>query len=103
MDEKKQETWIQTQWRPLLAMAYIVIILFDFIIGPIFWTFAQAIFDGQVSVAWIPLTLDQGGLFHAGMSAILGITAFTRGSEKLELIRREGRGGRRRSDNETDE
>lgn len=88
MKDPNQESWIQTQWRPLLAIAYIVIILFDFVIGPVFWTFAQALFSGQVTQSWIPLTLEGGGLFHVGMSAILGVSAFTRGNEKAALRNR---------------
>ena len=86
--QETDETWIQSHWRPLLAVSYIVIILFDFVLGPIFWTFAQAYFDGQVTLPWIPLTLESGSLFHAGMSAILGISAFTRGNEKIAKITR---------------
>lgn len=80
------ETWIQTQWRPLLAISYMIIILFDFVVGPILWTTAQAVFAGQVTLPWVPLTLDGGGVFHAGMAAILGVAAFTRGSEKLAQL-----------------
>jgi hypothetical protein len=80
------DSWLQTHWRPMLAVTYMIIIIFDFIIGPIFWTLVQAIFEGQIAQPWVPLTLGSGGLFHVGMSAILGISAFTRGVEKQKQI-----------------
>lgn len=61
-----------------------IICLFDFIIGPIVWTVFQINSDsGSVATQWIPLTLGSGGLFHMAMGAILGVTAWTRGQEKI--------------------
>lgn len=81
-----KESWIQSHWRPLIAIAYIMVILFDFIIGPVFWSLIQAYADGNVILPWEPLTLKSGGLFHATISAILGISAFTRGQEKVARL-----------------
>lgn len=80
----RQETWIQTNWRPMIAYAYIVIILFDFVVGPIFWTSAQAFFQGQVVIPWEPLTLKANAIFHVTISGVLGISAWSRGVEKLQ-------------------
>lgn len=63
------------------------IILFDFIIAPILWSALQAIAAGTVTLQWAPLTLLSGGVFHAAMGAVLGISAFTRGQEKIERLR----------------
>jgi hypothetical protein len=34
-------------------------------------------------VAWQSLTLSNGGLIHLAFGAILGITSYTRGQEKI--------------------
>jgi hypothetical protein len=47
----------------------------------------QAYFAGSVVVQWQPLTLLSGGVFHAAMGAVLGISAFSRGKEKIEQMR----------------
>jgi hypothetical protein len=84
--KQQHEDWIRTHWRPMMAFVYMAIVLFDFIIGPIFWSIIQ-IYGGSVTIQWSPLTLIAGGVFHAAMGAVLGISAFTRGKEKVESIR----------------
>lgn len=84
---KKKDEWLQRYWRPMMAVAYMVIILFDFMVAPILWSLLQAIASGTVSIQWAPLTLLSGGVFHAVMGAVLGISAFTRGQEKIERLR----------------
>jgi hypothetical protein len=86
-NEIKQDDWIQSHWRPAMAVAYIVIIIFDFVVGPIFWSLAQIVGGGTVGIQWVPLTTTAGGVFHAAMGAVLGVTAWTRGQEKVEKIR----------------
>ena len=75
------------QWRPYMAFAYMAICLFDFIVGPTFWSIIQVIGKGTVSLQWIPLTLQGAGVFHFAMGAILGISAFTRGQEKVQRLK----------------
>jgi hypothetical protein len=70
-----------------------IIVLFDFIIAPVFWSVLQVWGSGTVALQWNPLTLIGGGIFHAAMGAVLGISAFTRGKEKVERIRAEDEGG----------
>lgn len=36
---------------------------------------------------WEPLTLAASGLFHLAFGAILGVTAWTRGQEKIERVK----------------
>lgn len=84
---KRHDTWLQKYWRPMMAVAYTAIILFDFIVAPILWSILQAIAEGIVMQQWSPLTLLSGGIFHAAMGAVLGISAFTRGQEKIERLR----------------
>jgi cation transporter-like permease len=70
-------------WRPLAAVTYLLICLFDFIIGPIFWTVMQA---GPTLMQWVPLTLQNNGLFHLSFGAILSTAAYTRGMEKIATL-----------------
>ena len=83
--EKNKETWFHNKWRPALAWAYLIIIIFDFIIGPIMFTVLSA-HTGVDLIKWEPLTLKAGGLFHGAMGAILGVTSWTRGQEKIKRI-----------------
>ena len=58
-----------------MAWAYMVIVAFDFILFPIGWPILLAHYK-QPIVAWQPLTLQGGGLFHLAMGAILGVTSW---------------------------
>lgn len=81
------ESWLNRYWRPYMAFAYMAICLFDFVIGPFSWSIFQIIGKGTVALQWVPLTLTGGGIFHVAMGAVLGITAFTRGQEKLQRLK----------------
>ncbi len=82
----KHENWIRSHWRPMMAFVYMAVVIFDFIIGPIFWSIVQ-IYGGSIALQWSPLTLISGGVFHAAMGAVLGISAFSRGREKVETLK----------------
>lgn len=82
----EDSTFIKS-WRPAIAYMYIAICLFDFIIGPVFWSLIQIYGAGVVSVQWVPLTVAEGGLFHMAIGAILGAAAFTRGQEKVQRLK----------------
>lgn len=45
----------------------------------------MAAYKGNVTEAWSPLTLQGAGLFHLAMGGILGVTAWSRGQEKMTL------------------
>ena len=91
---KQHEDWIRSHWRPMMAFVYMAIVIFDFIVGPIFWSIIQ-IYGGSVAIQWVPLTLNSGGIFHAAMGAVLGISAFSRGREKVESLKTAYHGGGR--------
>lgn len=86
---KNSDKWLAEYWRPMMAVTYMIILLFDFVVAPIGWSFLQAYHAGIVAQQWAPLTLLSGGIFHAAMGAVLGLTAFTRGQEKIERLRHE--------------
>ena len=86
MEQDKQleqdNEWIQKTWRPAVGVTYIIINIFDFIIFPILWTLYGIFTKNQVT-QWHPLTLDSTGLFHLSFGAILGVSAWSRGKEKI--------------------
>lgn len=82
-DDQKSASWIDKRWRPAMAWSYMGICIFDFFAAPILWSILQVSYKGNVTEAWTPLTLQGAGLFHLAMGAILGVTAYSRGQEKM--------------------
>lgn len=83
---KEVESWIQKKWRPMMAVMYMCVCAADFILFPIMFTIVQFWETQAANDAfrqWGPLTLQGGGLFHMAMGAVLGITAWSRGQEKM--------------------
>lgn len=72
-----------------MAVVYSVIILFDFLVAPVLWSVIQFYGYGDLTLQWNPITLGSGGLFHVAMGAVLGLSAFTRGREKMERVKRD--------------
>ena len=81
--EEKKEDFMTSKWRPMMAISYMVICLFDFMVGPILYNVLQYLNPGQHLEMWQAVTLQGGGLYHLSMGAIIGITAFGRTKEKL--------------------
>lgn len=82
----KSEDWMQKKWRPMMAMMYMSVCVFDFIVAPMLWALVQFWETQAANDAfrqWEPLTLQGAGLFHMAMGAVLGITAYGRTQEKL--------------------
>lgn len=90
----QEEHWIRAYWRPSMGWLYMLICFVDFVLFPLLAMFIPAILktlagiDGAVYVPWTSLTLSNGGLIHLSFGAILGVTAWTRGMEKLHGDRR---------------
>jgi hypothetical protein len=83
MTAHRKEDWMNTKWRPAMGWMYMIVCITDFIIFPILWSMLQAMDKGSVTSQWQPLTLQGAGLFHMAMGAIVGVTAWSRGQEKL--------------------
>ena len=81
------KSWIKSRWRPIMAWQYMAVCLFDFVAAPIL---QMAFFRdaGGAYIQWVPLTLESNGFYHLAMLAILGVTAWSRGQEKLAGIER---------------
>jgi len=87
--EKAKEDWMNTKWRPAMGWMYMTVCIFDFIIFPIGFTIVQFWETQAANDAfrqWQPLTLSGAGLFHMAMGAVLGITAWSRGQEKIQGV-----------------
>ena len=88
--EKEDEHWVKAYWRPAMGWLYMAICFMDFIMFPIISMFLPVIYKGFGIVApytaWASLTLSNGGLIHLAFGAILGVTSFMRGQEKLAKI-----------------
>ena len=80
---RQEQPWLKTYWRPVIAWVYLITCVFDFILFPIAWSILQAYFSGTVDSAWTPITLHGAGLYHMAMGAAIGISAYSRGKEKL--------------------
>lgn len=78
-----KEDWLNRKWRPMMAWVYMITCITDFIIFPVAWAILQAHLGFTVIKPWEPITLQGAGLFHMAMGAVLGITAWSRGQEKL--------------------
>ena len=86
VDTKPDDDWMTKKWRPMMAVMYMVSCIFDFVIFPILWAIVQFWETQAANDAfrqWNPITLGGGGLFHVAMGAVLGVTAWSRGQEKM--------------------
>ena len=107
---RRKENWWSENWRPMSALVYLLICMFDFIIMPTVYEISNKKID-QASVveyalrfsepavqsqvietmsakrAWSPITLEATGLLHIAFGALLTGAAWTRGQEKIEQIR----------------
>jgi len=82
-----EEHWAKSFWRPAMGWLYMVICFMDFVGFPLLTIFLPIIFKPfgltMPYQAWQSLTLSNGGLIHLAFGAILGVSAFSRGQEKI--------------------
>ena len=89
MSELTQSDWMTTKWRPMMAVMYCAVCVFDFIAAPILFTAVQFWETEAANDAfrqWQPITLQATGFFHIAMGAVLGISAYGRTQEKVAGI-----------------
>lgn len=80
---KTSNQWLKSNWRPLMALMYMVVCFCDFVLFPLLWSIMQVYASGTVTLQWQPLTLQGAGLFHMAMGAVIGVTAYGRTQEKI--------------------
>ena len=87
---KEEEHWVKAYWRPAMGWLYMLICFMDFIGFPAISMFLPVVYKGlgmQIAYTpWASLSLSNGGLIHLAFGAILGVSAWTRGQEKLAKI-----------------
>lgn len=79
------ENWLIRFWRPAMAWQYLLVCLFDFMIAPILTGIFFYLTKGTY-VPWVPITMSEGGFYHLSMAAIVGVSAWTRGQEKMKQL-----------------
>lgn len=88
------ENWMKTYWRPAAGWIYLIICFMDFVGFPLISIMIPVIGHGiGLKLAYSPwesITLTQGGLIHLSFGAILGVSAWTRGQEKLAVMNKVG-------------
>ena len=112
---KKFFNFIRTNWRPLLAIVYAVICIFDFIIMPAIVEASNRNIDQEKIVTlalrakdpavqtqiiqsfskrndWVPLTNNGGGLLHIAFGGIIGAASWTRGQERRDRLKLQAQG-----------
>lgn len=80
------ESWMNRYWRPACAVTYLVICLFDFLVAPLLFGIYSFHFQDHMVQSWVPLTLQNGGLFHASFAAILSVAGWGHSKEKVSQI-----------------
>ena len=87
---KEEEHWVKAYWRPAMGWLYMLICFCDFVAFPAIAMFMPVIMKGFGILipytAWQSLSLSNGGLMHLAFGAILGVSAWTRGQEKIAKI-----------------
>ena len=86
---KFDNDWMTNKWRPMMAIMYMITCLFDFVAFPVMFTIVQfweTTVQNDAFRQWAPITLQGGGLFHVAMGAVLGVTAWSRGQEKMSGV-----------------
>lgn len=88
------ENWMKTYWRPAAGWIYLIICFMDFVGFPLM-SMLTPVAGKFVGMSlpyspWESITLSQGGLIHLSFGAILGVSAWTRGQEKLAAMNKFG-------------
>lgn len=83
---KNGDNWLENKWRPMMGWVYMITCLTDFVLFPVLWSVLQVFHNGQVTSQWNPITLQGAGLFHIAMGAVLGVSAWSRGQEKMKAM-----------------
>lgn len=83
MNDEDKGSFMNSKWRPYMAVMYMIVCTCDFVLFPVLWSVLQAIDHGSISQQWNPITLQGAGLFHMAMGAVLGVAAWSRGQEKI--------------------
>ena len=107
MRPEHSEAWYSKSWRPAAAFVYLAICLIDFSLIPMYMAYVAhtvplvdvvtlslkfpdqllAFKTIQATQVWTPLTFAYNGMFHAVFGAVLGLSVWTRGQEKIAKVK----------------
>jgi hypothetical protein len=82
---ENDENWFFKYWRPAMAWSYLVVTMFDFLLFPILIAL-YCYYTKTPMIIWDPITLKGGAVYHASMGAVCGVTAWSRGREKIASL-----------------
>lgn len=105
MSTRTEPHWKEV-WRPTAAFVYLALCTLDFGLMPLLYEWMNhSVTNAQVVAlamqfsnataqmealhvlrqahVWLPLTLQGGGMFHIAFGAILGVSAWTKGKERM--------------------
>jgi len=82
MDDQDDEHWFFKSWRPAVAWAYLFLCLFDFFVAPLLLGL-YCYYTHTPYIPWEPITTRGGSVLHVSMGGISGISAWSRGKEKI--------------------
>jgi hypothetical protein len=86
MKKRDIENAFVKHWRAAIAWAFVVIILFDFVVAP---SIVLGMIKAGIAIApWVPLTMDGSGTFYLAIGAILGAVSWQKGREEIENVKR---------------
>lgn len=71
-------------WRPAMAWSYLIVCVFDFVLFPLLFGIFYSK-NIELLNTWTPFSLRGGGLYHMAMLTIVGVTAWNRTQEKLQI------------------
>lgn len=80
------DNWLVRNWRPLMAWQYGIVCLIDFGLGPLLMPILSA-YLGTPVTPWSSTTIAGGSTYHIAMGAIVGVSAWSRGQEKITALK----------------
>lgn len=88
----RKENWFYRAWRPAVAWGYLFLCIFDFFLAPVLLT-AYCYYTGTPYIPWEPITTKGGSILHASLGGISGISAWSRGKEKIASMDKDRKDG----------
>lgn len=83
----EQQHWTDRYWRIAMAYTYLLICLYDFVIGPVVFNGLQYLNPDNQIGAYQSVTLQSGGFIHMTFGAILGLASHGRNKVLLEKMK----------------
>lgn len=76
--------WLDRYWRTAMAYTYLMICMYDFVLGPIVFNILEYLNPDNAITHYESVTLQSGGFIHMTFGAILGIASHGRNKVQLQ-------------------